>query len=282
MSSFNIILNSNNVIKNNNYANQLQFNFINGSFSVKKNMKLQLVSAQIPYSFYNISNYYQNNKFNVYWPKGTQMVLYNITLPDGFYSVDSINKYLKYWSELNNLYLIDNNGNHIYYINMSVNTTYYANEIILTPIPSSLPTNWTAPSGFQFPNMLKTPQIEILNNNFQKFLGFNYSLYPSSPQSTLYDVLSSNIPKSTEINSIFLNCNLVNNNVSVPSNVFDVIGIYNSQFGSNINYEAKINKKVDLKEGTYNNLVIQLLDDNLNLLPILDSNIILNLLITVE
>jgi hypothetical protein len=204
--SFNIILNSNNVVKNNNYANQLVFNFINGSFNVKKNMKLQLISAQIPYSFFNISNYYQNNKFNIYWPRGTNMILFNVTIPDGFYSVDTLNKYIKFFCDQNNLFLKDSTGNNVYYINFSINTIYYGIELLINPIPSSLPSGYTtAPPGFIFPNINKTPQIEILNNDFKNYLGYKPGLYPSSPQSTVYNVLSNNIPKSTNINSIFLN-----------------------------------------------------------------------------
>ena len=283
MSSFNIILNSNDVVKQNGYANQLVFNFINGNFSIKKGMKLQLVSAQIPYSFYNISNYYNNTKFNIYWPRGTQMVLFNLNLPDGFYSINTFNNYIKYFCDINNLYLIDSNGNKIYFINFSVNLTYYSIELTISPVPSSNPQGYQSPpQGFQFPNITKTPQVEILNNKLKNYLGFKEGLYPSNPQSILYNVLSTNIPKSTEINSIFFQCNLIDNNVSVPSNIMDCIGIFNTSFGNNINYEAKLDKKVSLKEGIFNNLTINLLDDNLNPLPILDSNIILNLLISVE
>jgi len=280
MSSFNLILNSNNVVKNNGYANQLVFQFIGGSFTIKQGMKIQLVSAQIPYSFYNISNYYNNQSFNILWPQGSNMTTFNVIIPNGFYSISDLNKYIKFYCDTNNLYLIDSGGNHVYYINISVNTTYYANEIALYPIPTSLPSGYTAPSGYQFPTSTKTPQLQILNNNFQKFIGFDYGSYPSIPQNTLYNKLSPNIPKSTEINSIFISSNISDNYISVPSNIIDAIPIYNTQFGANINYEAKIDKRVSLKAGTFNNISINLLDDNYNLLPILDPNIILNFLIT--
>ena len=191
MSSFNIILNSNNVEKNNGYANQLVFKFINGSFTIKPNMKIQLVSAQIPYSFYNISNYYNNQSFNILWPQGSGMTTFNVVIPNGFYSLSDLNKYIKFFCDTNNLYLIDNAGNHVYYINLSVNTTYYANQLNLYTIPTSLPSGYTAPSGFQYPSSIKTPQIQILNNNFQKYLGFPVGLYPAPTQSTNYEKLSS-------------------------------------------------------------------------------------------
>jgi len=280
MSSFNIILNSKNVVKNNGFSNQLIFTFINGSFTIKENMKIQLISAQIPYSFYNISNYYNNQTFNILWPKLTNMITYTLTIPNGFYSVSDLNKYIKFFCDSNNLYLIDNNGNRVYYINFTVNTTYYGNQINLINIPTSLPSGYTAPSGFQFPNISKTPQIQILNNNFQYYLGFNEGLYPPTIQSTPYEKLSTMIPKSTNINSIFLSSNITDNQISVPSNIIDSIQIFNTTFGANINYEAKLNKKISLKQGTYNNIIINLLDDDLNLLPILDPNIILNFLIT--
>ena len=210
------------------------------------------------------------------------MTTYNIVIPNGFYSVSDINNYIKFYCDTNNLYLIDSSGNHVYYINFSVNITYYGNQISLYKIPISLPTNYTAPIGFQFPTSIKTPQIQILNNNFQNYIGFPQGLYPSVVQSTNYEKLSPNIPKSTNINSIFLSTNITDNEISVPSNIIDCIPVYGTSFGSNINYEAKLNKKVSLKQGTFNNITINLLDDNYNLLPILDPNIILNFLITTE
>ena len=282
MSSFNIILNSKNVIKNNGYSNQLIFYFINGSFTIGQNMKIQLISAQIPYSFYNISNYYNNQTFNILWPKLGNMISYTVTIPNGFYSISDVNKYIKFFCDTNNLYLMDSTGSHVYYINVSTNTTYYGNQINLTNVPTTLPSGYTAPSGFQFPTVSKTPQIQILNNNFQYYIGFTEGLYPPTVQSVSYEKLSNIIPKSTNINSIFLSSNITDNQISVPSNILDSIQIYNTQFGANINYEAKLNKKVSLKPGTYNNIIINLLDDDLNLLPILDPNIILNFLITTD
>jgi hypothetical protein len=281
MSSFNVILNSNNVKINNGYANQLIFEFINGSFTIKPNMKIQLVSAQIPYSFFNISNFYNNQKFNILWPRGSLMINYNVIIPNGFYSVSDINKYIKFFCDLNNLFLIDGGGNRVYYINFSNNSTYYSNQLNLYTIPSSLPSGYSSPLNWTFPNVAKTPQIEILDNNFVIYSGFDVGLYPSTPQSINYEILSQRVPKSSNVNSIFISSNISDNEVSVPSNILDIIPIYGS-FGGNIHYESKLNKKISLKQGTYNNIIFNLLDDDLNLLPILDPNIILNFLITTE
>jgi hypothetical protein len=279
--SFNLILNNNNVVKVNGFYNQLKYTFINGSFKVNENMKLQLVSAQIPYSFFNISSILNNNTFIIQWPKGIAYVNYTVIIPDGFYSYSDLSNYINFYCKTNGLYLLDNNSIVQNFISIQSNTTYYSVQLNLSAVPASLPANWSNPANLQFPTTPKTPIIEILNNKFSEFLGYLPGIYPPTTQSTSYMTLSNITPKSSSTNSIIFRCNLINNNISIPGDVLDSIGIFNTPFGNNINYASTLNdKKTSMRTGTYNEMTILLTNENNEPLQNRDPNLLLNLLIT--
>jgi len=279
--SFNLILNNNNVVQVNGFYNQLKYTFINGSFKVNSDMKLQLVSAQIPYSFFNIASTLNNNKFIIQWPKGSSFINYNVTITDGYYSYTDLSNFISFYCKTNGLYLLDNNGLIQNFISIQTNTTYYSVQLNLLSVPSSLPANWSNPASLQFPTTPKTPKIEILNNNFSEFLGFSPGVYPPTTQSTDYMTLSNITPKSSSTNSIIFRCNLINNNISIPGDILDSIGIFNTPFGNNINYASTLNdKKVSMRTGTYNEMTILLTNENNEPLQNRDPNLLINLLIT--
>jgi hypothetical protein len=45
-----------------------QYQFKNGAFEVPANAEMMITSFQIPYSWYNITNRYNNNSFKIHWP----------------------------------------------------------------------------------------------------------------------------------------------------------------------------------------------------------------------
>ena len=64
--SYTLVLNSNNVIGSNN--NTYQYKFIQGGLNVKEDYEMAIGSLTIPYSWFNITNLYQNNSFTLIWP----------------------------------------------------------------------------------------------------------------------------------------------------------------------------------------------------------------------
>ena len=279
--SFNLILNNNNISAINGFYNQLTYKFINGSFTIKPNMKLQLVSAQVPYSFFNISSTLNNNTFSILWPKGASYITYNVVIPNGFYSYADLSNYIIFYCKTNGLYLLDNNSVVQNFISIQTNTTYYAVQLNLSVIPTTVPVNWTNPASLVLPNVASTPKIVILDNKFQNYLGFLPGIYPPTTQTTNYMVLSNQIPLSSSTNSIIFRCNLINNNISVPGDILDSIGIFNTPFGNNINYQSSLNdKKTTIKTGTYSEMIINLTNENNEPLQNRDPNVLLNLLIT--
>lgn len=269
--SYNIILNSTNVNNSNN--TQYKYNFINGNFKVNDNAEICIGNIQIPYSWFNISAAYNNNKFNFVSWLG---VTYNITLPDGFYSISDINDYMEQFAITNGLYLI-NSGSNVYYFSIYTNQQYYKNQMVFYPVPTSLPTGYTAPSNFVgFPATQTCPQFVVLNNNFVTYSGFIAGTYGGGSVNINY--LSQNVPVGSNINSLLVRCNLIDNGVGFPSDILDVIQI-NSTFGSNINYEPTFQKWVKMKPGTYNNLILEFVDQNGNPMTILDKNLTISLLL---
>ena len=270
--SYNIILNSDNV--SNNLNSQFKYNFINGNFTIKEGAELTVSEIQIPYSWFNITQLYNNNKLNLIDWKGTT---YNITFPDGFYLVSDINKYLETFCINNGLYLINDAGKYIYYFNFLSNSTYYRNQFLFYPVPVSLPSGWVQPSNFVgFPTIATCPRIVILDNDFVKYSGFNAGTYGGG--SIDLSILSQSVPLGSNANSIIVRCNLISNPVGFPSDILDTFAI-DGTFGSNINYLPKFEKWVKVKSGTYSNLIITLEDQNYNQLICNDPNTTISLLL---
>jgi hypothetical protein len=287
--SFTLVVNSSNV-SNKNTNSTFQYNFIGGNFVVPDDMEVMLSSAQIPYSIFNITSAYNNNKLLIGFPTGAatnSYTTFNITFPDGFYTLTDIRYYVQQFCITNGLYLIDATGNYVYYVDFQLNTTYYSNQILLYTVPRSLPSGWTQPSnwiGYSTFTSDRTPYLQFLvANQFHEYLGFNNGVYPSGALTTgytsNYSLLSNRMPPiASYVNSIIVHCSLVNNSVVSPSDIIDAFQITNTTFGANINYAPSIEKFVKLTKGSYSSMIIYLTDQNNNPITLLDPNILITLL----
>jgi len=280
MSSFTLVINSSNVSNTNNNS-IYTYNFINGGFKIDEDMEVMVSSAQIPYSIFNITSAYGNNKIDLGFPTGASgATTFNIIIPDGFYTLDAFNDYIEQYCITNGLYLINASGQNVYYVNFSVNQNYYAVQILLYIVPTSLPTGWTAPSNWiGFPSVSRTPHIHIYNN-LSDYLGFTAGQYPPTlPRLSNYSILSNKKPPiASYVNSIIIHCSLVNNQVVSPSDILDAFQISNATFGQNINYTPSIEKYVKLTKGTFNSMILYLTDQNNNPISLIDPNVLITLL----
>jgi len=290
MSSFTLVINNSNVVNTNTNATY-QYNFIGGGFNIPDNTECMVSSAQIPYSIFNITTAYNNNRFRLSFPTGSLATSYtdfNITIPDGFYTIDDFNSYMQQYAITNGLYLINNNGDNVYYTPaFYLNTVSYAVQMLLYTVPRSLPSGWTQPSnwiGYSTFSSDRTPHVHILaTSNFGDYIGFNTGVYPTPTlQTTNYSVLSNKTPIGSYVNSIIIHCSLVNNPVVSPSDIIDAFQIVDTKFGSNINYQPSVEKYVRLTKGSYNSMIITLTDQNNNPINLLDNNILITLLFKVK
>jgi hypothetical protein len=284
--SFTLVINSSN-LSNANTNGTYTYNFIGGGFKIEDDMYVMLSSAQIPYSIFNITSAYNNNRFTFSFPTGSGAGTYTnfpITIPDGFYTIEDFNAYIQQFCIANGLYLINASGENVYYIAFYVNQTEYAIQILLYTVPRSLPVGWTQPSnwiGYSTHTSDRTPHIDILTtSNFNEYIGFLPGQYPPSlPRTSNYSVLSNKKPPiASYVNSIIVHCSLVNNPVVSPSDILDAFQISNTSFGENINYSPSVEKYVKLMKGSYSSMIITLTDQNNNPINFIDPNILITLL----
>lgn len=284
--SFTLVINKSN-LSNPNTNGTYTYNFIGGGFRVDDDMEVMLSSAQIPYSIFNITSAYNNNKFTFAFPTGASLGSYttfNIVIPDGFYTISDLNSFVQQFCISNGLYLIDANGNNVYYIQFAVNQTSYAIQLLLFLVPRSLPSGYTAPAnwiGYSTYTADRTPFVQILaNSNFGDYIGFSPGPYPPTlPQLSNYSILSNERPPiGSYVNSIIVHCSLVNNAVVSPSDILDAFQITNATFGQNINYAPAVEKYVKLTKGSYSSMIIYLTDQNNQPIYFLDPNILITLL----
>jgi hypothetical protein len=325
--SFSLLLNSSNVVGNNN--NTFRYNFVKGSFNVPEDSEIIVSQITIPYSFGNVSAVLGNNTFTYVMPTtGTTATTNVVVLPDGFYDLNAINSALYADLRSKNYYFYNNAvstitpstgstayPNIIYPISFSSVYSLYTNSITFQYIPTSAPnvltqygTGWVWALG-TFPNTATTPQVIITGvvssttTLFGNIVGFISGTYPSSlitysgaptifntqPYVILGNTLKASAnnasvanppfaPLATSVNSIVVHCDLVENNISIPSDVLDNFPI-NATYGSNISYLPIADNSMKLKSGTYQSLTISFTDQNFNPLLALDPNVSISLII---
>ena len=276
MSSFNLVLNNKNVIGTTN--NTFTYTFINGSFTIPEKSKMCVSSCTIPYSFFNVSqSQYNNASFGYTFGE----ITYNYIMPDGFYTAIDINNFLKVQMIKNGTYLIDSsNLNNVYYCNINTDSNYYSNQILCYVVPISLPSGFSVPNNFPgFPKTAMTSQFIVGTNESGSLLGYVKGIYPPTNTAKFYNTIGSVCPNASPINAIIIHCSLIDNRVAMPLDILDSFAI-NSTFGSNINYQPTFRKDINLTAGKFHQMTVYFTDQNNNLLPMRDSNILLNLLIT--
>ena len=277
-----LVINSSNLVQGTNNSTY-QYNFISGSFVIPDNAEICISNMTIPYSWYNVNaQYYNNASFQYTWTVLGVKTTYTIILPNGYYAVSDINNYLQGQMILAGQYLVDGNGNNVYYLSLQYDTPYYAVQVLSFAVPTALPVGYIQPSNWLgYPSVASTPQLIVQANSFGLLIGFTAGTYPTVVQATNYSVISNITPNGSPVNSLIIQCSLVNNNVTMPSNIIDSMPI-TSSYGTNINYQPPYEKWVKLSKGRYSNMTITLLDQNFNRLVALDSNILMTFLIKIK
>ena len=282
--SFTLILNNSNVLGTTN--TNFKYNFLGGNF-VAKDMEMCISSLAIPYSFFNVSAFYGNNKFSISFPTVLTTTTLSITLEDGFYSVTDINQYIQNKCIANGLYLIDSAGDYVYYFDIAYNTVYYAVQIVCSPVPTTLPsgysfaTSGTYSSAGGLPSTLnQVPQLILpATGGINTIIGFAAGTFPTSAtSSTAVSTLSTLVPVGTTVNSLVYRCSIIQNNITTPSDILDSSPVVGT-FGGAINYEPSFSKWIRINDGVYNNFVFTYVDQNLNSISAKDSGVTITLMI---
>ena len=290
---FVLVLNSNNLIPD-GQNNKLVYRFPN---SVKLTDKFIAVSSiSMYYSWFNITLANANNYFTFTWTSGAVTTTYTITLPDGFYEITTINDYIQWFCIQNNLYWTIGGVNY-YPFEMLVNATRYAIQINTYLIPIALPVGATVPIGFPGWPAVQQNSVITIPSNFNVIIGYTVGFQTNANLNNLYtpstdpnslvaknsvgtlSYISSTAPNVQPFNNVLFSISNINNPYSQPSSI-----IYS--LNPNVNVGQQIfetppnfmwNKMID---GTYNEIRLTLLSNNLQPLLIRDSN--MTILLTIR
>ena len=282
--SFILTLNSTNV-SNTTTNTSFKYNFINGGFTCK-DYEMCVSNITLPYSFYNVSSYYANKTFSLSFPTAATFTAYDITLPDGFYTVSTINNYIQQVCIDNGAYLIDSSGNYVYFVQLVYNTTYYSVQLLTFLVPNAIGT-YTRPSnglyslsGTGLPTTAYTPSLTLATSgSIKDIIGFAAGKYPSTPQTASWNVNSTLTPVGSTVNSITMQCSLISNACTTPSDILDSMPINDTSFGSNIIYQPSFERYVRVSERTFNNFTFSFRDQSLNEIYAKDPNVSITLII---
>ena len=277
MGIFPLIINGGDLVPDDN-NNRYRYMFPSGS-AYFRNAKIAVGNISMYYSWFNITSTYGNNTFSFKWD-GTLTVLHTVTLSDGFYDVAALNSYLQDYCVSNNLYLINSDGDYVYYLEFVENPTYYSVQLNSYPIPTSLPSGWSAPGSWPgYPATASTPQLVVASNAFRDIIGFNAGTYPTVAQTTTYSKISDYTPQVSPVQSVVVLCSLLNNRYANPDTVLYSFNPAGVSFGGLISSVPSEAIYTPVQQGSYNEITIEFIDQNFNALKVNDTNLIITLLI---
>jgi hypothetical protein len=256
-------------------SNKYRYEFPRGSVSFK-NSSIALNSIDIFYSWYNITTAFNNQIFTLGFPTALGTVWYQVVIPEGFYSVATLNAWFQNWMVLNDLYLINGSGNYVYYAEFVTNPSYYAIQLNLYEVPTALPVGWSKPVAFTFPAVATRPDIVVGSNGFGTLIGFSAGVYSSASQ------ISDLTPQMAPVQSVILQCSALDNKYALPSTNLYSFSAGTSAFGAMITSSATELVYVDLMDASVSYLEISLVDQNFNPLAFRDPNMVIQLIIKVR
>jgi len=291
--SSSIILNKNNITNSEN--NKLTYKFPS-NITFGPTDTISLSHLNIYFSWFNISSKNNNNFFQYkWWDDNAVLVPYDVLIPDGYYSVGDLNEFLMSVMVKNGHYLVTSVGDFGYFIEIITNAVYYSIEFRLSSLskfmtiegmannPQDITTSenlfiggdWVPPDNFECPQI-----IFPSNNKFGELLGFEAgtTLIKDTSSDIInkqYSILNTKVPNMDPSSSFVITCNLVKNDMGVPNNILHSFTVPNgAQFGDLI---SPIDNLIysNIKAGNYDEINLQIFDQNFNPLVILDSNMLI-------
>jgi len=306
-----LILNQSNIVPN-TFNSRLEYTFPAGNVHIQKGQKLALASLEMYYSTFNITSVNNNNKFNYVWVDGS---LVQVTIPDGYYTIATLNEFLQFTMIQNLHYLVDNDTqNFVYFLSLGTNASTYKIELTTFLMNATLfvigtgAGEYTFPAGatWQVPNNNIVPMFQLLPNNFRNVIGFsNAGYYPTGASGNYAQAIitgtppnqvqtgagtpytgnivfsSNSVPQVSPLSSFLLKCNLINNNYAVPN---DLLYSFSPQadFGQQFTIAPNQLIFINIQEGQYNKFQVEFADQNNQPVAIVDPNFVILLIISDE
>lgn len=271
--SYPLIINESNAVNNNTYT----YNF--GSNVEMSDMEIALGDLSMYYSWRSIDSFYNNNRFGLIFPNGASSTTYNITIPDGTYSVSDLNNFLKFWFISQNLYITNNTtGDITVYAEFRENAPRYGIDLVVYPLPTSTPAGFTN-SGITWPSTSRSPQFIINNIGFGDIIGFIPATYPSSPATVLTTITSNKTPQVSPVQSVIVLLDAAYNPFSRDSAVIHTFSSKGVQYGSMIQSNPNELSWVPLQQGSRQSITLRFVDQRFQPLQIIDTNLTIKLMI---
>ena len=225
-----------------------------------RDSQITLKSLSIPVSWSTIKSSLNNNTFSI------QFGALNIpvVLPDSLWGIsgagNTVQAYIKFLFDQNNLYLLDNLGNKVYYLDIIVNLSSYRVSVIYTVVPSVLPATYSDPHNLISNYAGVCPQIIFDNSEFNTFLGgVKNTTYPSINTASG----SLNLPNTPDVSQnlsvINMDTNFVVNEIQNNRYLYSFSWLGTS-FGSFFVDNPSYPDWLDLTAGNYNSFDISLKD----------------------
>jgi hypothetical protein len=231
-------------------------------------------------SIQNITIKRGNNIITLNW-LGTDYVF---NIPEGYYSVSDLNFYLQSQMVLNGLYMTANDGaDNVYFAEIVVNSIRYSTSLNFYAIPTSAEATQkgyvkATSATWNFPASPECPSLTF-NQPFGNLIGFTFGTYPPTLQSTNIQILSSQTPVISPVDSLIFTCNLVSSKYSIPSDVFYSVPI-SASLGSLILFNNTSLVYNDIIPQNFSSLIITIYDQIFNPILLLDKELTLTLSIS--
>lgn len=233
------------------------------------NDQIALQSLSMYYSWFNVSTYFNNRTFSYVWVDGSTN---NVTVPEGFYTIDLLNQYLEFVFRANGHYLVNATGKNVYFLELVLNSVYYSTTLDCRAVPLvTLPTSWTNPASV--PLNGKVPQIVFDTSEFNLLLGYPQSVsYPPTLGTTEFRYNSTQTPIISPVTAINVSCSWVSDGRF--SNYPSVIGTFvpDAQFGSLLSFTPQTLLHYPVMAKNYTGITIAFYDQRFRPLQILDTN----------
>lgn len=220
-----------------------------------------------------------------------------ITIPDGYYTASSLNYFLQNVMIQNNLYLTDSTGqNNTYFLEILQNSVSYSLQINIFPLPIALSSTLYYPENaiWTLPNTVQSPQL-LINSELTYWFGFsptyaqvnptasfsnNFLQLPSSTtvlNGVLKSYVSNVCPQINSISSIIVRCNLINSNLSNPSDQMISIPL-KANFGNIISIDYNV-ILLNVRGGLEQNITLSFYDPYGYPISVVDNDITVQLII---
>ena len=294
---FVIVFNQNNLIQD-GQNNKLVYRFPNSV--VFKDKYIAVSSISMFYSWFNITAEAQNNTFTYTWTAGATTTTFSVVIPDGLYEISDINNFIQYTCIQNGTYWISSTGDNVYPFEIIVNAPRYAIQINTYYIQTSTPAGASTPGNFLgWPSTPQNPVITI-PANFNSIIGYTAGFTTNANVNDLYfppipataasnyaakngagtlSYLSNTSPQVQPNNNVLISVSNINNPYTQPSSIIYSLSP-NVGPGEQI-FETPPNFMWNrLIDGTYNELRLTFLGNNLKPLEIHDPN--MTILLTIR